>query len=180
MSEITYPSTSMKDAYSRFLDQYLEDDQDYYSALKDLYESVDENVEHLILKQLAWHKNVGLPDGWFPVTTLWLVVDDEIVAEGIIRHDLNEFLRNFAGHITYYVAPNYRGKGYGKVMLEALKKECQKIGIRELIICCDENNLSSKKIIEKSGATKIDVIDNIKDFGEMTCRYASNLVVSEK
>lgn len=180
MSEIIYPSISRTVAYERFLKDYLEDDQDYYSALKELYESVDGNAEFLILKQLAWSKGVGLPDGWFPVTTIWLLEGDDIVAEGILRHDLNDFLRGFAGHITYYVAPDYRGKGYGKVMLNALKHEAQKIGINELLICCDENNASSRKIIEASGAAKLDVIDNMEDHGEMTCRYVSNLSASSK
>ena len=45
----------------------------------------------------------GLPAGYVPCTSLWLVDGDEFLAEVSIRHRLTPALERFAGHIGYAV-----------------------------------------------------------------------------
>lgn len=58
-----------------------------------------------------------LPDGYVPQTIYWLYVDDRPVAYGKLRHQLNESLLMYGGHVGYIVRPTERGKGYGKLFL---------------------------------------------------------------
>ncbi|MGE0109145.1 MAG: GNAT family N-acetyltransferase [Bdellovibrionales bacterium] len=174
MTELSavYPTLEMAAIYQQFLQEYLEDDQEYYSLLRDLYEEVDGDVDLLIGIVSGRAKGQYLPQGWCSVTTLWLKVKDKIVGEAVIRHELNnDILRNFAGHVTYYILPSCRGKRYGGYLLQSVIKEAKRIGIPELVFCCDEANMASRKLLESLGAKPADVIDNRDDWGEMTCRY---------
>lgn len=56
----------------------------------------------------------NLPEGFVPETFLFLWNDDEIVGQFRIRHHLCESLRVGAGHIGYFIAQEYRGRGYAK------------------------------------------------------------------
>ena len=56
----------------------------------------------------------NLPEGFVPETFLFLWNDDEIVGQFRIRHHLCDSLRTGAGHIGYFIAKPFRGKGYAK------------------------------------------------------------------
>ena len=58
---------------------------------------------------------------------------------------------HMANHIYYEIDPIFRGKGYGKKILTLGLAEAKKIGLREVMIVCAEDNIASKKIIEASG-----------------------------
>lgn len=105
-----------------------------------------------------------LPDGYVPQTIYWLYVDDRPVAYGKLRHQLNESLLMYGGHVGYIVRPTGRGKGYGKLFLSKMIEEATKRGIYELLITCDEINERSRKVIERNGG-KLDSITN------GICRY---------
>lgn len=69
-------------------------------------------------EMMDFAKGENLPEGYVPETFLFLWEDDEIVGQFRIRHYLCDSLREGAGHIGYYIAPKFRGKGYGKKGLE--------------------------------------------------------------
>ena len=58
---------------------------------------------------------------------------------------------NMASHMYYEILPQYRLKGYGKKILSLGIEEAKKIGLREVLITCMEDNVGSKKIIEANG-----------------------------
>ncbi|MBQ1504658.1 MAG: GNAT family N-acetyltransferase [Oscillospiraceae bacterium] len=64
----------------------------------------------------------NLKPGYVPDTTYFLWEDDRILGVYHFRHYLNDALREGAGHIGCYIAPAYRGKGFGtkglRLMLE--------------------------------------------------------------
>ena len=53
------------------------------------------------------------------------------------------------GHIGYDISPVYRKKGYGFQILKLALKKALEIGLKEVIVTCNINNIASKKIIEK-------------------------------
>lgn len=61
-----------------------------------------------------------------------------------------------ASHIYYEIDPAFRGKGYGKLILKSGLEEARKIGLQELLITCDDENIASKKIIEANGGIFIE------------------------
>lgn len=98
-----------------------------------------------------------------PTTILWLIKEggDEVAGRLSIRHNLgNEFLKNFGGHIGYAVKLKYRRRGIGSFLLGKGLEFAEEIGIKEVLITCDEGNIPSRKIIEQGGGKYIDKIYN--------------------
>jgi predicted acetyltransferase len=96
----------------------------------------------------------GLVDGWkVPSTTFWLYVDDLPVGFGNLRHFLTDALRKAGGNIGYGIAPQYRGKGYGKELLRLLLKEAAKIGLEKVLITVHLDNIASQKVALANGGT---------------------------
>ena len=90
---------------------------------------------------------------YVPQTRYWLFVDGKPVGVGKLRHYLNDFLRTVGGHIGYCIRPSERGKGYGNLILEQLLRKAKEKGISEALITCRENNLLSRKVIERNGGS---------------------------
>lgn len=54
------------------------------------------------------------------------------------------------GNISYDIRPKERGKGYGNAILKLLLEKCEELGMEDICISCDEDNIRSKKVIEKN------------------------------
>jgi len=109
--------------------------------------------------------------GYVPSTQFWLIANGDTYAGEIdVRHMLNDSLRQYGGHIGYKVRPTLRRLGYGKLMCQLGIQEARKMGLTDLLITCDDDNIGSQKIIEASGGILQDKIDNDRD-GILTRRY---------
>ena len=96
-----------------------------------------------------------LPEGYVIGTQFIYVRESDLRLVGMIsvRHYLNDYLRQYAGHIGYSVRPSERRKGYGKAMLGAALPYCRKIGLERVLITCEENNEASRRTILANGGT---------------------------
>ena len=94
----------------------------------------------------ASSSQTGLVDGWkVPQTIYWLFADGKPVGYSKIR---------------YSIRPGQRNKGFGKILLTELIKECSDLGIKKALLTIHKNNAASIKvaldshgIIEKSSDT---------------------------
>jgi len=109
-----------------------------------------------------------LPDGMVKDTFLIAEVEGDIVGRISIRHTLNEFLFNFGGHIGYMVRPAFRRRGYASEMLRQALLLTQELGIDQVLVTCNDDNLGSIKVIEKHGGQLEDKVD---DNGNLLRRY---------
>lgn len=96
---------------------------------------------------------VDLPDGIVPCSHRWLFTeDDEIGAIVRIRHTIDHpFLNSVGGHIGYDVPPSQRGKRYAVEALQAGLVVARKLGIDEVLVCADADNIASCRTIERCG-----------------------------
>jgi len=97
--------------------------------------------------------------GELPTSEYELLDDDQKVGFIQIRHrpsGAKEVPPNMASHIYYEIYPPYRGKGYGKQILKLGLNEARKIGLKEVLLTCYEENVASKKIIEANGGTLVE------------------------
>lgn len=108
-------------------------------------------------KLAGWSKGEGVPETFVPSTFLVGVVDGEIVGRLSLRHRLNEFLKKIGGHIGYGVIPKHRRKGYATAMLKQSFPICASLGLDNVLVTCDVNNIGSIKVIEGCGG----VLENI-------------------
>lgn len=125
-----------------------DDDATPWSIFRD-YKSYDEFMKMLIDDEDI----TKLKEGLVPSSTYFLYnkEHDKILGACNIRHYLNERLRNGGGHIGDGVRPSCRGKGYGKEIVRLALEECKKLGIKEVLMSCNPDNIASKKTITSNG-----------------------------
>jgi len=86
-----------------------------------------------------------------------ILVDNDVLIGfiSIFPHDSDEFYELTPWYATMYVKREYRGKGYSKILNDAILKEAKKRGYKELYLKTELNNY-----YEKFGAV---YIKNIND-----------------
>lgn len=137
----------------------------------------EEFVNQVIPKLLKNSEGLDLPEGHVPDTYFFLWNGNKIVGLFKIRHYLNDFLKKGAGHISYGILPNYRGKGFAKQgLLLAIKKCREIIKEDEIYLAVHKDNPASLKVQLSCGAfiveesaedylTRIKLKDNNISFG---------------
>lgn len=116
---------------------------------------------------------IALPPGWVKGTYLWLVIRHEFIGEISIRHELTDGLFRFGGNIGYRIRHDQRKCGYGvKMLAMALCYIKEVIGLKKVLITCNDDNIGSIKVIERNGGRLFDKIYNHVDEKEtLTRRY---------
>jgi len=103
------------------------------------------------------------PPGLVPADLFFLSnKEDELLGAIQIRHDLNEYLLNYGGHIGYGVRPSKRQQGYAKRMLKLGLLRCKDLGLKKVLVTCNEENFKSEKTIIANGG----VYENMQHDGQ--------------
>ncbi|PIW37331.1 MAG: hypothetical protein COW24_00730 [Candidatus Kerfeldbacteria bacterium CG15_BIG_FIL_POST_REV_8_21_14_020_45_12] len=132
------------------------------NGIKDKYENqalAAIDFQQFVL-QLQRHANT-IPErpGVIPESFYWLIDDSgEHVGDISVRHFLSERLVREGGHVSYLVRPTARNNGYGTTMLKLVREKAKLLGLARLLVCCDENNTPSVRIIEQCGGKLADKI----------------------
>src|SRR5258708_1147014 len=87
--------------------------------------------------------------GQLPTSTFLLLKDGREIGFLQIRHRPShgeDCPPDCASHVYYEIQSAERNKGYGSVMFGLAKAEARNIGLKELIVTCDEANEASKRI----------------------------------
>lgn len=94
-----------------------------------------------------------VPEG--RVTSSQFILTDEtgrIYGMLQVRHYLNDYLQNFAGHIGYSVRPGERRKGYAKTMLSMALEFCKnELHLPGVMVSCLVDNEASRRTILSCG-----------------------------
>jgi spore coat polysaccharide biosynthesis protein SpsF len=83
---------------------------------------------------------------------------DEETPIGQIRVDIQDEV----GIISFSVAQEYRGLGYGSKLLKSLKKELLNTKVTRLLGQVKYDNLASQHVFEKAGFSKAQLDDYIE------------------
>ena len=138
-------------------------DLDKFTEYKSWYENLDKNLEDE------------------PKISQFLMIresDNKLVGMTIIRHSLEKTNFLTGGHIGVSVRPSERGKGYGFKILELALKECEKLGIKNVLMSCRKDNIASLKNIQKIGGEFENEVLSSK--GNLCERYWINLEKENK
>ncbi|MCP9490243.1 MAG: GNAT family N-acetyltransferase [Solirubrobacteraceae bacterium MAG38_C4-C5] len=103
------------------------------------------------------HRGGDVPPDRVPATFLVAEVDGTLVGRVSIRHELNDFLANFGGHIGYGVRPAYRGRGHARAMVRQALVVARRAGVGRVLLTCDDGNEASASIIERAGGVLEDI-----------------------
>lgn len=143
----------------------------------------DQFLEWIEMKR-KWSLGKELPEGFVPDTTYVLEDDGKYVGVFNLRHCLNDFLREGAGHIGYCISNKYRGRGYGTKGLELTLVKARQMNIHEVYMSVNKDNPASLKVQLNNGAyihhenekkyfTRINAIDSKDSREEIVTKFYS-------
>ena len=137
----------------------------YIPELSDMMEewiAAGEKIIPLAIRKTDWRdfdayaESIEVKEGddrLVPDSTFFCLDTDRNIFVGAvnIRHRLNAGLLRSGGHIGDGIRPSERGKGLGTSMIALALEECDKLGIKDVLMCCDDDNIASARTIEKNG-----------------------------
>ena len=133
----------------------------YRQAFLDSGDSMDgtgglrrcENPADWLDENARYMKRETVPDGRVPATQFVYVRerDGRIVGMIQVRHEFNDYLAKYGGHIGYSVRPDERRKGYAARMLQEVLPTCRTLGLDRVMITCLTDNEGSRRTILKNG-----------------------------
>lgn len=117
--------------------------------------------------------NKAYEEGFVPASLYFLIDENNRIYGALhIRHELNDYLLKYGGHIGYGIRPSERKKGYATKMLSLSLPIVKKLGIEKALVTCDKENIASAKTIKNNnGVLENEVIEG----GEVTQRYWINI-----
>lgn len=161
------PNNKYEKSFENYALEYEKiNDKHYFNKYKKALVNFQEYLKDL----LQYASGKDLPQGEVKTSTFWLIDKKEVVGVVRIRHNEVEY----AGHIGYDIAPNYRNRGYGFHILRLALKEAKRIGIEEVILTCNIHNTASQKIIENNKGKLIATIFD-KEENEHLYKYSISL-----
>ena len=128
----------------------------------DEWYSTGEKIIPYAIRKIDYHDfdqycaNIEVTDesnGLVPDSTFFcLDVDRNIMVGAVnIRHYLNESLLLNGGHIGNGVVPSERRKGIATKMISLALEECRKLGLKNVLMVCNKENIGSAKSIQNNG-----------------------------
>ena len=88
--------------------------------------------------------------------------DNKIVGMINIRTKLIDKVKLHGGNIGYSIRPSEQHKGYGKTILKLGLEKCKKLGMNNITIVTNSQNIASSKIIESCNGVLINSVPSIE------------------
>ncbi|MFN8677488.1 MAG: GNAT family N-acetyltransferase [Thermomicrobiales bacterium] len=104
-----------------------------------------------VAAQRARTDAANLPPDQLPETVFWLMEGETFIGRLSIRVTPDEARIRTIGNIGYMIRPSRRRMGYGTAILTLALPAAKALGLTRVLVTCDEDNLASRKIIERNG-----------------------------
>ena len=190
------PSLERKNEALEYIEEFYKyDSQIHGTGSLDRELKKGKTYEEWLSNNIKLHdESYAIEKGLVPSYTYFFVREDDNKIVGMIdlRLGLNEYLRNFGGHIGYSIRPTERKKGYNKINLYLVLQEAQRYNLdKVLVICADYNDGSRKTILSLGGKFEkrnfdesdnetmelywIDVNDSLERYKDIYDQYISKI-----
>jgi len=143
-------SLETPDCLEAFLAEIGEGEAGFGGELE--YVSGRKSIEELLQSLVEAEAGRGLPEGWVPCTTSWLLDGNgSVIGMSRLRHALTPFLTEKGGNIGYYVRRAERGRGLGTALLAGTLALARELGLERVMIAAYADNEPSLRVIEANG-----------------------------
>ncbi len=167
MLELIKPSIKLKDQIEKYKIDFLNSNE--ICAGSSELMSMDTVSSWLKYLKTLESKDT-CPEGLVPCVQYCLLdtSTNELIGLANIRLELNDYLYKYGGNIGYSISPSKRKQGYGTIQLKLVLNECKNLNINQVLITCKEENIASRKVIEKCGGVFQNAVGNN---GKLIRRY---------
>lgn len=95
--------------------------------------------------------------------TLVILEDDHLIGTSSYGKSRFSEFDGFGEIISIYFLPDYMGKGYGKLLLDAVIQELNRLGYQDIFLWVLEENSRARRFYEKAGFVQNNnfLVDNI-------------------
>ncbi|MDF2910110.1 MAG: family acetyltransferase [Sporolactobacillus laevolacticus] len=132
------------DLENNFLDYISEWEQEGDKIVPSATNRCGKAFNELIREWSINKTNAPYKKGFVPASLYFLINEHKKIFGAIqVRHELNDFLLDYGGHIGYGIRPSERRKGLATKMLSMALEKARVLGIRRALITCDKNNRGS-------------------------------------
>jgi predicted acetyltransferase len=131
--------------------EFLNANDEYpFEGVSDLKKVLDKSFEDFY-NNLETNKHIDEIYPAYANQTTYVLADESGHIYGLanLRHELKGKLIEIGGHVGYGIRPSERKKGYATIQLGMLLEKINELGIEQALITCRENNIGSKKTMEK-------------------------------
>ena len=163
------PSLSYNDQYIDFMEDWKSTGEQLVPFVLSMDYS---NFGEYVRKLNNFSQGIGLPDGFVPHSTFWLISNDKIIGVSNMRHSLTDKLLKADGNIGYGIRPSERKKGFSTLLLRLTLDKARAIGLSKVLVTCYKDNIGSVKTILNNGG----ILDSEEEIeGKPLHRYWINL-----
>ena len=148
--ELVVPSPEYFPSFRRALREWDGAHQDG-AGIRDAAALQDRTGFEQWVEQLLAEETVPATPAHVTCTYRWIVEGDEYLGSIALRHELNDFLRAYGGHVGYCVRPSARGRGLASAALGEVVRLAARRGMPEVMLTCDATNPASRRVIEHAG-----------------------------
>jgi len=159
MHFLAEPSVTYRESFIQSVLEFQAEGRQLHFDLKSITSDFDAFVQELHYQ----NDRAKLRPGRVPASEFWLIDDDDFAGRLSLRHELNEYLLKMGGHIGYEIRPSKRRQGYGTKILRLGLEKARELGLRRVLVTCDEDNIGSKKIIVHNGGMFENAIEIVGD-----------------
>lgn len=152
--------------------EFQEANDEYpFEGVSDLKKVINNSFEEYF-NGLEINKHIDEIYPTYANQTTYVLADDSNHIYGLInlRHELKGKLMEVGGHIGYGIRPSERKKGYATLQLKLILDKLKELNINQALITCRENNIASKKTMEKFIGKKDTLVPSNHE-GIMEYRY---------
>ncbi len=148
--ELVAPSRTFFPSFVRALAEWGDAHQDG-AGIRDAAALADRaGFDHWVDGLIAEETTPAAP-GMVTCTYRWVVEGDEYLGSIALRHELNDWLRAYGGHVGYGIRPSARGRGLASAALAAVIASAAERGMPEVLLVCDATNTASRRVVERNG-----------------------------
>ena len=90
---------------------------------------------------------IGLPAGYVPSVTLWILCDGHYAGTVNLRRKLTPALADYGGHAGLFIRKSMQGKGLAKRVNPLILDEMHKMGVSPVLMTCTDSNRPSFHVL---------------------------------